>query len=109
MTTERWTAWGDQQPTLSPAAVSMLRSELGPLTPSTPAALTDARVAPSRLPSTVRAHLQSALGADAVRDDVETRARHAGGQSYADLVHRRAGDAAAAPDAVVLPRSADDV
>src|SRR3954452_18600705 len=107
MTSERWTAWGDHQPALSAAAVGMLRSELGPLTPSEPVAIRDARVAPSRLPSGVCANLVSALGPDAVRDDAETRARHAGGQSYADLVRRRVGDAAAAPDAVLVPRTAD--
>src|SRR5437660_10861461 len=68
-----------------------------------------ADVAPSRLAAPVLEQLVAALGADYVRVDDEARARHAGGQSYVDLVRRRRGDAGAAPDAVLLPGSADDV
>src|SRR4029078_11164193 len=39
----------------------------------------------------------------------ESRARHAGGQAYAEIIRRRAGDASAAPDAVVLPGTAAEV
>ncbi|HEX2086640.1 MAG TPA: FAD-binding oxidoreductase [Solirubrobacteraceae bacterium] len=44
-----------------------------------------------------------------VRDDREARVLHAAGKAYPDLVRMRAGDAEDAPDAVVLPRSHDEV
>ena len=66
-------------------------------------------LAGSRLSEEARARLADALGADGVVVDDLTRARHAGGQSYADLVRRRRGDASEAPDAVLYPASADAV
>jgi alkyldihydroxyacetonephosphate synthase len=107
--TTAWTAWGPTQPELSRRTRSLLRDHLGPLTPSAPAPIREARLAPSTLPPSVRDRLVSALAADAVRTDDESRARHAGGQSYEEIVRRRQGDAAAAPDAVVLPRDAAQV
>jgi alkyldihydroxyacetonephosphate synthase len=44
-----------------------------------------------------------------VREDREARLAHAGGKSYDDLIRRRAGEASAAPDAVLLPADADAV
>jgi alkyldihydroxyacetonephosphate synthase len=41
-----------------------------------------------------------------VRDDAASRARHAGGQAYADIVRRRRGDTSQAPDVVVTPQDA---
>ena len=64
-----------------------------------------ATVPSSRLAADVRAQLIEALGADGVQDDDVSRARHAGGQAYADLIRRRRGDASDAPDAVLLPRT----
>ena len=84
----------------------MLTKELGPLTPSRATALTDAQVPPSRLAPEVRGRLAAAAGVDAVKVDDTTRALHAGGQAYLDLVRRRHGDASAAPDAVVVPKDA---
>jgi alkyldihydroxyacetonephosphate synthase len=104
-----WTSWGTTQPELPAAAQRLLRNRLGELTPSLPAPISSAEVPPSRLRRGVRARLIEAVGDDGVLVDDETRARHAGGQAYADLVRRRAGDAGQAPDAVVLPRDAADV
>jgi len=81
----------------------MLADRLGPLTPSKAAALTDAAVPPSRLSGPPLTRLVAAAGGEgAVLVDDASRARHAGGQAYADLVRRRRGDASAAPDAVVV-------
>ncbi len=101
-----WTSWGATQPELSASARSLLTAALGELTPQRPVAITAATVPVSRLPAAVRADLVTALGADAVLDDDASRARHAGGQAYADLIRRRRGDASDAPDAVLLPSTA---
>ena len=100
-----WTSWGAERPTLSGATRRALTSALGALTPQQPVDISRATLPPPALPAGVRAELLQALGADAVRDDPTTRAEHAGGQGYADLVRRRRGDAADAPDAVLLPAS----
>ncbi len=41
--------------------------------------------------------------------DTETRVRHAAGRGYADLVRLRSGDFSGAPDAVLIPASAEQV
>src|SRR4051812_39284014 len=107
--TNAWTSWGATQPELSRGARALLREALGPLTASKPAAVADARLAPSALPDATRQRLVTALGETGVRTDAEGRARHAGGQSYEEIVRRRHGDAGAAPDAVLLPSKADDI
>jgi alkyldihydroxyacetonephosphate synthase len=104
-----WTAWGETRPELPRAMRALLRDEVGPTAPATAAPLAAARLAPSALPATTADRLRAALGSDAVRSDDETRARHAGGQSYAEIIRRRQGDASAAPDAVVLPGDAEAV
>jgi alkyldihydroxyacetonephosphate synthase len=49
------------------------------------------------------------LGPDRVRQDDAERMAHAFSQDYADLLRRRAGDTSSAPDAVLWPRSEDEV
>ena len=104
-----WTSWSDSAPELPASARGVLADQLGALTPTAVVELTDVKVPASRLRPQVRARLAAAVGADAVSDDDEARARHAGGQSYVDLVRRRAGDAGGAPDAVVSPADAEAV
>src|SRR5438067_8880251 len=104
-----WTSWGTTQPELPPAARELLEARLGVLTPMTPAPIESAELPRSRLRRGVVDRLIEAVGTDGVLVDDESRARHAGGQAYGDLVRRRAGDAGQAPDAVVLPRDAADV
>jgi alkyldihydroxyacetonephosphate synthase len=101
-----WTSWGADQPELPRSARSLLKDALGSLTAQRPASIEQATVPASRLPEDVRAKLVAVLGDDAVKDDDATRARHAGGQAYADLIRRRRGDASDAPDAVLLPSTA---
>ena len=98
-----WTSWSDSAPKLPPSARGVLTEQLGALTPTSVVDLADVQVPASQLRPQVKERLAAAVGPDAVRDDEQTRARHTGGQSYVDLVRRRAGDAATAPDAVVSP------
>jgi alkyldihydroxyacetonephosphate synthase len=53
--------------------------------------------------------LREAVGDEQVKTDAYERAFHARGRSYADLVYLRAGDLEVVPDAVVYPRSAEEV
>jgi alkyldihydroxyacetonephosphate synthase len=104
-----WTSWGATQPTLPDSARSLLAELLGNLTPQQPAPIEQAALSKSRLTAAVRKSLVAAVGAAGVLDDDATRARHAGGQSYSDLIRRRRGDASDAPDAIVAPSSAEQV
>ena len=101
-----WTTWADDQPTLGRATLAMLESAVGVLTPSAAASIESARLTPSALPAAARDRLTQALGSDSVLIDDRSRAEHSGGQSYADIVRRRHGDASAAPDAILLPTDA---
>ncbi len=106
-----WWGWG---PAVAhdplPAATRRLLAYLG-ITgqPNPPVALDEVRLPPARLPEPARAALAKVVGAGHVRSDRETRVRHCRGRSTTDLLRLRAGDAAAAPDAVVLPAGHDEV
>ncbi|WP_370327791.1 FAD-binding oxidoreductase [Euzebya sp.] len=107
-----WHGWGDptRRPGLSPRAEALLAQEIGPLDRHTPPVpLEEVRVGPSALSDDDRRALEAIVGPDRVLDDHLTRVRHAGGKSYPDLFRRRQGDAVAAPDAVVLPGSHEEV
>jgi alkyldihydroxyacetonephosphate synthase len=109
----RWWGWGEDGHAvpLPPAAEGLLRDELGvdPATRRPPVALEQVSVPDSRLPAPARERLAGAAGAEHVRDAREDRIAHAVGRSYPDLVRIRSGDASSAPDAVVLPGSAEQV
>ena len=109
----RWWGWGEDGHAvpLPPAAERMLRDELGVDSAARrpPVGLEQVSVPESRLPPVVRARLAAAVGAEHVRDGREDRIAHAVGRSYPDLVRIRSGDASSAPDAVVLPASAEQV
>src|SRR5436305_1970326 len=107
--TPSWTSWGATQPELSRTARRTLHNALGALTPAPPLAIEAPRVAPSRLSGAARAALVEALGAGGVQDHDEILARHAGGQSYVDIVRRRSGDAGDAPDVVLIPDTTSQV
>src|SRR3954454_11904362 len=104
-----WTTWAADQPQLSRSTQTLLAELLGPLTPSTSVAVDAATVPPSALSPRMAARLAEVVGGDRVHVDDRVRAEHSGGQSYVDIVRRRHGDAAAAPDAVVTPPDADAV
>ena len=91
------------------AARRYLTRELGWTPRATlPVAVSDIRLAPSRLPEDARTALVDLLGAENVHTDRESRLRRAGGKSYLDLLRRRSGDASDAPDAVVAPGTTEE-
>ena len=107
-----WHGWGDplRRSGLPPTAETFLAASIGGMgMPHQPVALADVRLGESALSPERTAALVAAVGAEHVRTDRVTRVAHAGGKSYPDLVRRRAGDAVAAPDAVVLPADHDQV
>lgn len=63
----------------------------------------------SGLPADLLDSLREVLGDDAVVVDDETRRRRTRGKSTPDLLRARAGDLSDAPDAVVRPRTHDEV
>ena len=111
----RWNGWGwagrPDDVTARDEVWSWLATELGmPSLLATPArSLDDITVPPSRLSATDWHVLSALIGLDRIRDDTFERAFHARGQSYHDLLRLRAGDLRDAPDAVVYPRSREDV
>jgi alkyldihydroxyacetonephosphate synthase len=108
----KWWGWGDPEhrQTLPEPAAALLRERLQMDVVSRPAvALEDVRLGAPCLPAGVRERLVEAVGAEAVRDDRHSRVLRAAGKSYPDLVRQRAGDCAAAPDAVVFPASHQQV
>jgi alkyldihydroxyacetonephosphate synthase len=109
----RWWGWGRDDEAHPPPehALRWLEEQLGASLrePSGPVALEQVRVLEPVLPADVTARLTAIVGADGVRTDREARILHAAGKGYADLVRLRAGDAESAPDAVVWPRSHEEV
>jgi len=102
--------WGDPERTTSlPDAAAALLTQLGarPAASAVPAA--DVTLPEAGLPAEARAELRAAVGEGHVRDDREARIAHTRGYSTPDLLRLRAGDGSAAPDAVVLPGSHDEV
>ena len=102
----KWWGWGDPevQPELDEAALSVLRERIGELE-AWPLArdVSDFDLpAAEELPGA----LIEAVGAENVFADDEDRLRHATGRGYADLARLRNGSLEAAPDAVLMPRSA---
>jgi alkyldihydroxyacetonephosphate synthase len=91
------------------AARRYLANELGwSPRPTPPVAVSDIRLAPSRLTEQAHTVLVDLLGAENVRTDRDSRLRRAGGKSYLDLLRRREGDASDAPDAVVTPGTTEE-
>jgi alkyldihydroxyacetonephosphate synthase len=109
----RWWGWGEDghAVALPPAAEAMLRDglDIDPEARRPPVALDEVSLPDSRLAAAAREGLVAAVGAEHVRDAREDRIGHAVGRSYPDLVRIRSGDASSAPDAVVLPDSAEKV
>ncbi|MCU1591610.1 MAG: Alkyldihydroxyacetonephosphate synthase [Frankiales bacterium] len=99
--------WGDpaRRTGLPPHATAWLRREIGTTAPSLPV---DISLAPGRLSVADRKALAAVVGGEHVREDSPSRVAHAAGRSYLDLLALRSG-AVAAPDAVVVPGSADEV
>ena len=103
--------WGDPDRAVGlPEAATAALAALGVQPPPRPAVPpAQARLPEPDLPERVRAALERLLGPAAVRSDAAARVRHTRGRSTADLLRLRSGDAADAPDAVVLPADAGEV
>ncbi|WP_462203145.1 FAD-binding oxidoreductase [Frankia sp. CcWB3] len=106
-----WWGWGPAEAhDPLPDSTRLLLARLGiPARPRPPVPLAEVRLPASRLPDPARAALAEVVGDDEVRVDDVTRIRHCRGRSTTDLLHLRAGDASAAPDAVVRPADHDEV
>lgn len=100
--------WGD------PAAAETLPETVHGLvdaivgTRPTPA-VDDVALPPGELPDEVLDALRAAVGVDAVSTDDDARRLRTRGKSTPDLLRARGGDLADAPDAVVRPRTHEDV
>ena len=104
----KWWGWGEsgRRHELPPAALDMLREEVGPAEPSERVPTEAVRLPePAGLPSA----LAGAVGTENVLEGAEERLMHSAGKSYPDLVRARAGAPASAPDAVIRPPDAGAV
>ena len=109
---QSWSGWGDpsQVPELPDAVRSLLASGLGVRhAPGPPGALSEIELPAPRISAEAADALRTVVGADAVLTDHDARVRHTRGKSTPDLLRLRAGNATGAPDAVVLPRSHDEI
>jgi len=108
----RWWGWGDldRAPALSAHALGFLEDAVGVgLRPRPPVALGRVQLPAAGVPESTLARLRAILGPAGVRADHRERVLHAGGKGYPDLVRMRAGQPQGAPDAVLYPRSHDQV
>ena len=104
----KWWGWGDtkRRIELGPSAHALLRSELGEGVPIPVAELDEVALSAARpLPDA----LIDATRDVAKVDSHEHRLRRAAGKSYPDLIRMRSGAVGAAPDAIFLPTSAEQV
>jgi alkyldihydroxyacetonephosphate synthase len=102
----KWWGWGDPvvETHLDDAALGVLRERIGELEAWPLARGLEEFELPAgeELPRA----LVEAVGAESVFADDEDRLRHAVGRGYVDLARLRSGALEAAPDAVLMPRSA---
>lgn len=106
-----WHGWGDpaRATQLAAPVVDLLREALGVRPTARPVKLDDVVLPEPMLSDAVYDALVAAVAAEHVRTDAETRIRHTRGKSTPDLLRIRAGEAADAPGAVVLPGSHAEV
>lgn len=109
-----WHGWGDPaEATPLPAGTWPLLRFLGRITPADrdtpPVALEEVRLPEVRLPAAARETLITVVGERHLSTERLDRVEHAGGKSYPDLYRLRTGDGSRAPDAVVFPRTGEEV
>lgn len=103
--------WGDPSdaPELSPRIRDYLAQHVGVARPWPPADPASWRLAPSRIPQSVRDALAAAIGDDHVSDARADRLAATGGAAFIDYARRRAGTVDDVPDLVVRPGSHEEV
>jgi alkyldihydroxyacetonephosphate synthase len=108
---EQWARWGrpDRAVALPPSVTALLTAALGVRPGKPPVDATALTVPASRLLEPARQAVSAAVGAQYLRTDAGTRARHSTGRSTVDLLRLRAGEIVEAPDAVASPASHDEV
>jgi alkyldihydroxyacetonephosphate synthase len=104
-----WAGW--DEPVALPADTRALLAEfLGTeLRPSASVPEAEVVLPPSRLPTAAQQDFAAVVGAGQVHTGRVARLSRAGGKSTPDLLRRRAGDAADAPDAVLTPGTHEEV
>ncbi len=111
----RWNGWGwvahKDELAQRGEVWAWLASELGmpALLATPPRPLEELSLPPNTLSSQDRLALTAIVGAGQLRDGLEELPVHARGRSYRDLLHLRTGDLSDASDAVLYPRSTDEV
>ena len=107
----RWWGWGERDTRIPEGLMQLLHDELDAtmdvVTP--PVARAAVQLPASTLPDRLRRRLTAAVGSRALSRTDEDRLRCAAGRSYVDLLSLRSGVISAAPDAVVRPRSTEQV
>lgn len=112
MSTEmHWARWGDplHHDDLPESVDALLAAAFADLRPVPQVGLEEVDLPPIRLSGAALEALQGVVGEAHLHTDRESRVRHTRGKSTPDLLAVRAGDAAAAPDAVIAPDSHEDV
>jgi alkyldihydroxyacetonephosphate synthase len=108
----KWNAWGDPAAAkpLSDGIRALLKQALGVDGTTAPElAAEDVTLRPSALADADRDGLTAIVGADFCRVDNQGRLLRAGGKSTLDLLRRKDSGVQDAPDAVLLPRSDDEI
>lgn len=103
--------WGTpvHPPQLSAAAQEYLQQQIGEGQPQPSAAMADIVLPPGRLSDVALKELRALIGEGNVDDSRPARLRHLTGSSLTDYINLREGTVAAAPDAVALPASHEEV
>jgi alkyldihydroxyacetonephosphate synthase len=108
----RWWGWGEagHPATLGATALDYLRERVGLREPPLPpVALERVRLPATRLPAGTLDRLRAILGADGLSTEHHDRVVHSAGKGYPDLVRIRAGAPEGAPDAILFPRSHEQI
>ena len=108
----KWNAWGDpaEAKPLSDGIRTLLKQALGVDDVTTPELKPDeVKLRPSSLSDADRGGLAEIVGADYCRVDDRGRLLRAGGKSTLDLLRRKDSGIQDAPDAVLLPRTEDEI
>lgn len=112
----KWWGWGEENVSFThedkPELAPFIQENIGIDVTQPAVSVADfesLKVAKPNVPQSLRGTLESAVGADFVKDDAMSRVVHTFGKSLRDLIRIRAGDAGRLPDVVVFPSTEDEV